>query len=88
METDFHILRSHNRYSSFLRVEFADRGVGIEPCDAARVFEPFFTTKPRGTGLGLAISHRIVAEHGGILRAAPNPPGRHGLHRQPTGQVV
>ena len=75
MENDFHILRSHNRYSTFLRVEFADRGVGIEPGDAARVFEPFFTTKPRGTGLGLAISHRIVAEHGGILRAAPNPPG-------------
>jgi two-component system nitrogen regulation sensor histidine kinase GlnL len=75
METDFHILRSHNRYSSFLRVEFADRGVGIEPRDATRVFEPFFTTKPGGTGLGLAISHRIVAEHGGILRAAPNPQG-------------
>ncbi len=38
------------------------------------MFEPFFTTKARGTGLGLAISRKIVAEHGGIIRAAPNHP--------------
>lgn len=79
METDFHILRDKDRASKFLRVEVADRGSGIDPADAARVFEPFFTTKPRGTGLGLAISHRIVAEHGGIIRAFP---------QQPTGTVV
>src|SRR5262249_50753416 len=74
METDFHILRDRDRRSKFLRVEVADHGVGIEADDAARIFEPFFTTKPRGTGLGLAISHRIVAEHGGIMRAMPNRP--------------
>jgi two-component system nitrogen regulation sensor histidine kinase GlnL len=79
METDFHILRNKESASKFLRVEVADRGVGIAPADAARVFEPFFTTKPRGTGLGLAISHRIVADHGGIIRAFP---------QQPTGTVV
>ncbi len=72
METDFHILRGHDHSSKFLRVEVADQGVGISPADAARIFEPFFTTKPRGTGLGLAISHRIVTEHGGVMRAAPN----------------
>jgi Signal transduction histidine kinase len=38
------------------------------------MFEPFFTTKARGTGLGLAISQRIVAEHGGIIRATPQHP--------------
>ncbi len=74
METDFHILRERDRASKFLRVEVADQGVGIEPADAARIFEPFFTTKPRGTGLGLAISHRIVGEHGGIIRFLPNRP--------------
>ena len=50
------------------------RGAGIDADTAAQMFEPFFTTKARGTGLGLAISHKIVAEHDGIIRAAPNHP--------------
>ncbi len=74
METDFHILWGRDRPSKFLRVEVADRGVGIDPPDAARVFEPFYTSKPNGTGLGLAISQRIIAQHGGIIRIAPDQP--------------
>lgn len=74
METDFHILRASARSSSFLRVEIADQGCGIDAATAAQMFEPFFTTKARGTGLGLAISSKIVSEHGGIMRAAPNHP--------------
>ena len=53
----------------FLRVEVADTGPGFAAADVERVFEPFFTTKPRGSGLGLAICERIVAEHGGVIRA-------------------
>jgi len=70
METDFHILRRAARGTGkFLRVEVADTGPGF-PADAVeRVFEPFFTTKPRGSGLGLAICERIVAVHGGDIRA-------------------
>ena len=79
METDFHILREHDRSSKFLRVEIADQGPGIDPQTAAQMFEPFFTTKARGTGLGLAISHKIVAEHGGIIRATS---------QRPTGTVI
>jgi two-component system nitrogen regulation sensor histidine kinase GlnL len=74
METDFHILRGSARSSSFLRVEIADQGCGIDADTAAQMFEPFFTTKSRGTGLGLAISSKIISEHGGIMRAAPNHP--------------
>lgn len=79
METDFHILRGHDRSSKFLRVEITDQGTGIDAATAEQMFEPFFTTKARGTGLGLAISHRIVSEHGGIIRAAPH---------DPTGTVI
>jgi len=74
METDFHILREHDRARQFLRVEIADQGTGMDPETAGQMFEPFFTTKARGTGLGLAISYKIVAEHGGIIRAAANHP--------------
>ena len=74
METDFHILREHNRSGQFLRIEVADQGVGIDPVEAQRLFEPCGSTKPRGTGLGLAISQRIIADHGGTIRAYPNRP--------------
>ena len=74
METDFHIQRDSAGSRSFLRVEVTDQGCGIDAATAAQMFEPFFTTKARGTGLGLAISSKIVSEHGGIMRAAPNHP--------------
>jgi len=72
METDFHILRRARNGANpgkFLRVEVADTGPGFAPDQVERVFEPFFTTKPRGSGLGLAICERIVAVHGGDIRA-------------------
>jgi two-component system nitrogen regulation sensor histidine kinase GlnL len=74
METDFHVLRDHQRSDKFLSVDVADYGTGIDAEHSARLFEPFFTTKARGTGLGLAISHRIVSEHGGTIRAGANRP--------------
>jgi two-component system nitrogen regulation sensor histidine kinase GlnL len=78
METDFHILRraaaragttGADGSGKFLRVEVADTGPGFPEEDIERIFEPFFTTKPRGSGLGLAICERIVAVHGGDIRA-------------------
>jgi two-component system nitrogen regulation sensor histidine kinase GlnL len=74
METNFHVLRNHQRSDKFLSVDIADHGNGIDAEHSGRVFEPFFTTKPRGTGLGLAISHRIVSEHGGTMHAEANRP--------------
>jgi two-component system nitrogen regulation sensor histidine kinase GlnL len=73
METDFHILRTAfagGAAGKFLRVEVADTGPGFPEASLSRVFEPFFTTKARGSGLGLAICERIVAAHGGDIRAA------------------
>jgi len=75
METDFHILRRSVGSGKFLRIEFADTGPGFLPGDVERVFEPFFTTKARGSGLGLAICERIVAVHGGDIRAENRPNG-------------
>ncbi len=52
-----------------VRLEVADDGIGIRAQDRRRLFEPYFSTKEHGTGLGLAIVSRIVADHGGYVRA-------------------
>jgi two-component system, cell cycle sensor histidine kinase and response regulator CckA len=51
---------------SYVCIEIADGGSGIEEADLARVFEPFFTTKkPPHRGLGLALVYGIITNHGG-----------------------
>nr|MDQ5837845.1 ATP-binding protein [Acidobacteriota bacterium] len=57
-----------------LIAEVADTGHGIDRADLARLFQPYFSTRGRGTGLGLAIVQRIMAEHGGRIRAESNRP--------------
>ena len=47
----------------YVRVTFADRGVGIPPDDLNRVFERFYrgrNAKEGGSGLGLAIARHII----------------------------
>ncbi len=78
VETDYHILR-HAAAGKFLRVEVSDTGPGFPATVIGKVFEPFFTTKARGTGLGLAVCERIVAVHGGDIRAE---------NRKPTGALI
>jgi signal transduction histidine kinase len=58
-------------------ISISDSGSGIEPVVQDRLFEPFVTTKPlgQGTGLGLAISSKILADHGGSIRAENGPDG-------------
>ncbi|MCA9445835.1 MAG: PAS domain S-box protein [Candidatus Omnitrophica bacterium] len=54
-------------------VAIVDDGMGIDPKHMDSLFDPFFTTKDRGTGLGLALCHRIVEEHGGVIRVESSP---------------
>jgi len=53
--------------AGWLRVSFADNGVGLSPEELQHIFEPFYTTKSRGTGLGLSVSYGIVERHGGHI---------------------
>jgi len=64
----------HDPARGLLIAEVADTGHGIARADIARLFQPYFSTRGRGTGLGLAIVHRIMAEHGGRIRAESNRP--------------
>lgn len=64
----------HNSARDLVIAEISDNGHGISPADFQKLFQPYFSTKGRGTGLGLAIVQRIIAEHGGKIRASSNLP--------------
>ncbi|WP_432835826.1 ATP-binding protein [Dactylosporangium sp. CA-092794] len=63
----------------WVRVEVADRGIGIPDADKPHVFESFHRAHAGqsygGTGLGLAICRRIVDRHGGMITVTDNPGG-------------
>jgi two-component system sensor histidine kinase PilS (NtrC family) len=52
----------------WLEIAIADEGSGISQDTLSRIFDPFFTTKKNGSGLGLATVHRVVENHGGMIR--------------------
>ncbi len=62
-----------------VQVMVRDNGLGFDVEQAGRLFDPFVRLHPHvtssGTGIGLAICKRIVAAHGGNIRAAPRAEG-------------
>ncbi|MCX5747066.1 MAG: response regulator [Proteobacteria bacterium] len=58
---------------TYVLLDVADDGPGIDGEQRRRVFEPFFTTKSTGHGLGLAAVVGIVRSHGGGLRLVSAP---------------
>lgn len=57
-----------------LVIEIKDTGKGIPSDIMSKIFDPFFSTKENGTGLGLATVHRIIADHGGTIKAKETNP--------------
>ena len=49
-------------------IRIRDTGPGIPTSQQSKVFDPFFTTKANSSGIGLSICHRIILDHGGVLR--------------------
>ncbi|MEI6155378.1 MAG: ATP-binding protein, partial [Deltaproteobacteria bacterium] len=58
---------------SYLKITFADEGIGIPENFLSKIFDPYFTTKKMGAqhglGLGLAVCYSVVKQHGGHITA-------------------
>jgi len=58
-----------------VRISIHDNGPGIAEPIRDQIFQPFVSFgKENGTGLGLTIAHKILADHGGLLRLANTSP--------------
>jgi signal transduction histidine kinase len=60
-------------HGTYVVLEVADTGVGMDAATQARIFEPFFTTKREGTGVGLAVVYAIVDRCGGFVHVESAP---------------
>jgi len=58
---------------SFVYLEVADTGSGMDSEIQARIFDPFFTTKFTGRGLGLSAMMGILRGHGGGVELHGSP---------------
>jgi light-regulated signal transduction histidine kinase (bacteriophytochrome) len=68
---------SAQRQGTFWEFSVRDNGIGFDPKYAEQIFGIFERLHGRskypGTGIGLAICKKIVEQHGGKIRADPEP---------------
>jgi signal transduction histidine kinase len=72
--------------NAWVELSVQDNGRGMTAQTLDRVFEPFFSDRRGvesreiesrgGTGLGLSIAHAIIIDHGGLIQAHSDGPGR------------
>jgi CheY-like chemotaxis protein len=62
---------------AYLRITFADDGIGIPEENLPKVFDPYFTTKgmgaQKGMGLGLSVCYSVLKKHQGHIALASRP---------------
>jgi two-component system cell cycle sensor histidine kinase/response regulator CckA len=77
VELDEYFCKTHPdaHPGSYVVLNVADTGIGMDEETLAHVFEPFYTTKPpgEGTGLGLSTVYGLVAQSGGYTYVRSQP---------------
>jgi PAS domain S-box-containing protein len=66
-------LENDLKEGSYVYLEIADTGCGIDSTTLSRIFDPFFSTKFTGRGLGLPAVHGIIRGHKGGIRIISEP---------------
>lgn len=66
-----------NDSSKKIRVQFIDKGIGIEKADLKQIFEPFYrgsnALSYKGHGIGLSLVERIINLHSGTIHVESSP---------------
>lgn len=57
----------------YVKLSFADQGVGMTPEQLEQIYDPYFTTKATGTGLGLTTVFTIINRHDGAITVDSTP---------------
>ena len=83
-----HAARGTSQLVAGAVLDVSDAGPGFDAGDREKIFRPFYTTKSSGTGLGLSICRKIVAAHGGEIRAERQDQRTHFRVLIPQEQLV
>lgn len=62
------IILSKKRQNEKIELKIIDNGGGISEKEINDIYEPFISSFPQGLGLGLFFVHKIIKDHGGVIK--------------------